>query len=102
MRTDFQLGEWLVRPQRDCIERGERIVHVKPKSMAVLVRLAQHAGEVVTRDEFLLEVWKYPTASVETRTVDNTLAALRKKIETNPADPQIIKTVRGKGYRWGA
>ena len=68
----------------------------------ILSYLRAHQGNVVTRDEFLLEVWKYPTASVETRTVDNTLAALRKKIETNPADPQIIKTVRGKGYRWGA
>ena len=52
-------------------------------------------------DEFLLEVWGYPTANVETRTVDNTLAALRKKIELDPAHPSIVLTVRGKGYRWG-
>jgi two-component system response regulator RegX3 len=38
---------------------------------------------------------------VETRTVDNTLAAMRKKIERDPADPKIVLTVRGKGYRWG-
>jgi two-component system response regulator MtrA len=46
-------------------------------------------------------VWGYKSAAVETRTVDNTLAALRKKIERDPADPAIVLTVRGKGYRWG-
>ena len=35
------------------------------------------------------------------RTVDNTLAALRKKVERDPAEPRLILTVRGKGYRWG-
>ena len=55
----------------------------------------------MTRDEFLLQVWEYKSANVETRTVDNTLAAMRKKIERDPADPKIVLTVRGKGYRWG-
>ncbi|MFV1960143.1 MAG: winged helix-turn-helix domain-containing protein [Planctomycetota bacterium] len=49
----------------------------------------------------MLEVWRYPTSNVQTRTVDNTLAALRRKIERDPADPKIVRTVRGKGYRWG-
>ena len=56
---------------------------------------------MVTRDEFLLKVWMYKSAAVETRTVDNTLAALRKKIERDAADPAIVLTVRGAGYRWG-
>ncbi len=81
--------------------RGEEEITLTPREGEILSYLRAHQGNVVTRDEFLLEVWKYPTASVETRTVDNTLAALRKKIETNPADPRIIVTVRGKGYRWG-
>ena len=55
----------------------------------------------MTRDEFLLQVWQYKSAAVETRTVDNTLAALRKKIERDPAEPAIVLTVRGSGYRWG-
>lgn len=76
-------------------------VPLTPREGEILSYLRSHEGNVVTRDDFLLEVWKYPTASVETRTVDNTLAALRKKIERNPADPLIIRTVRGKGYRWG-
>jgi DNA-binding response OmpR family regulator len=81
--------------------RGDTEVPLTPREGEILSHLRAREGNVVTRDEFLLEVWKYPTANVETRTVDNTLAALRKKIERNPADPAIIKTVRGKGYRWG-
>ena len=57
-------------------------------------------GNVVTRDEFLLEVWKYPSANVQTRTVDNTLAALRRKIDDDPAQPRFIHTVRGVGFRF--
>ena len=81
--------------------RGEEEIPLTPREGEILAYLRAHAGNVVTRDEFLIEVWRYPTANVETRTVDNTLAALRKKIERNPAEPLIIKTVRGKGYRWG-
>ncbi len=82
-------------------ERGETVVHLTPREGEILTHLRSKRGNVVTRDEFLLEVWKYPTAKVQTRTVDNTLAALRRKIERDPAEPRIVETVRGKGYRWG-
>jgi len=81
--------------------RGEEVIHLTPREGEILAHLRQKRGNVVTRDEFLLEVWKYPTANVQTRTVDNTLAALRRKIEVDPAHPAIVETVRGKGYRWG-
>jgi DNA-binding response OmpR family regulator len=76
-------------------------IPLTPREGEIISYLRGHQGNVVTRDEFLLQVWRYPTANVETRTVDNTLAALRKKVERDPSDPQIIRTVRGKGYRWG-
>ena len=81
--------------------RGEQEIPLTPREGEIVTHLRAKGGNVVTRDEFLLEVWRYPTANVETRTVDNTLAALRKKIERDPADPRLIVTVRGKGYRWG-
>lgn len=82
-------------------QRDQEVIDLTPREGEILRHLRAKRGNVVTRDEFLLDVWKYPTANVETRTVDNTLAALRKKIERDPADPRIIVTVRGKGYRWG-
>ncbi len=81
--------------------RGDEVIPLTPREGEILAHLHQKRGNVVTRDEFLLEVWEYPTANVQTRTVDNTLAALRRKIERDPAAPVIVETVRGKGYRWG-
>jgi DNA-binding response OmpR family regulator len=81
--------------------RGAEEIALTPREGEILLHLRSKGGNVVTRDEFLLQVWGYKCADVETRTVDNTLAALRKKIERDPAYPAIVLTVRGKGYRWG-
>ncbi len=92
--VEFDLGRLLAR-------RGEAEIPLTPREGEILRYLRSRAGNVVTRDEFLLKVWMYKSAAVETRTVDNTLAALRKKIERDPAEPAIVLTVRGAGYRWG-
>jgi DNA-binding response OmpR family regulator len=71
------------------------------KEFSLLRLLASRAGEVVTRDELLNEVWgyeNYPT----TRTVDNHVAGLRAKIERDPGDPQHLRTVHGVGYKFVA
>ncbi len=91
----FDLGKLVV-------QREDATIQLTPREGDILAYLRARGGNVVTRDEFLLEVWRYPTANVQTRTVDNTLAALRRKIERDPTDPRIVQTVRGKGYRWGA
>jgi DNA-binding response OmpR family regulator len=90
----FDLGRLLA--VRDGVE-----IALTPREGEILRHLRSRHGNVVTRDEFLLDVWGYKSAAVETRTVDNTLAALRKKIERDPANPLIVLTVRGRGYRWG-
>lgn len=90
----FDLGRLLA--TRDGIE-----IPLTPREGQILRHLRARKGNVVTRDEFLLQVWEYKSAHVETRTVDNTLAALRKKIERDLDDPKIVLTVRGMGYRWG-
>lgn len=92
--VQFDLGRLLAR-------RGEAEIPLTPREGEILRYLRSRAGNVVTRDEFLLKVWLYKSAAVETRTVDNTLAALRKKIERDAAAPAIVLTVRGAGYRWG-
>jgi DNA-binding response OmpR family regulator len=53
----------------------------------------------VSRDELLQEVWGY-SAALTTRTVDNQILKLRKKIEPVPAEPRHILTVHGTGYRF--
>lgn len=91
--VQFDLGRLIA------VAGGEEIP-LTPREGEIIAYLRSKRGNVVTREEFLLDVWRYPTATVETRTVDNTLAALRRKIEGH-GEPRLILTVRGKGYRWG-
>ena len=60
--------------------------------------LAEAEGEPVTRERFLDLVWGYSSFPT-TRTVDNHMASLRSKIETDAESPRWLKTVHGKGYR---
>jgi DNA-binding response OmpR family regulator len=71
------------------------------REFQLLRALASRPGEVVSRSELLDQVWgldEYPT----TRTVDTHIAALRAKIERDPANPEHLLTMRGVGYKWVA
>jgi DNA-binding response OmpR family regulator len=73
-------------------------IRMARKEFALLRYLAARAGEVVTREELLNEVWgynSYPT----TRTVDNHIASLRSKIEEDAASPKYLLTIHGVGYK---
>jgi len=65
----------------------------------VLGYLIAHRGRAVSREELLEQVWGY-SASMTTRTVDNQILKLRKKLEAQPSDPRHILTVHGTGYRF--
>jgi len=67
--------------------------------MDVLKYLVAHRGEVVTRDDLLDKIWGYDSYPT-TRTIDNHILKLRKKIEEDPAHPQYILSVYGGGYRF--
>jgi DNA-binding response OmpR family regulator len=73
-------------------------VTLTPREFAVLQHLSERAGRVVSRDELLRAVWGYRETTV-TRTVDNFMARLRRKIEADPHRPRFIQTVHGDGYR---
>ncbi len=67
------------------------------KECSVLRLLAERVGKAVSRDEILDRAWsadEFPTS----RTVDNFIVRLRKLVEVNPADPRIIRSIRGVGY----
>ena len=67
--------------------------------MEILKYLIAHRGEVVTRDDLLDKIWGYDSYPT-TRTIDNHILKLRKKIEEDPAHPQYILSVYGGGYRF--
>ena len=82
------------------IRRGDGAVEPFPEKEAGVLRyLLERRGEVVTRDDLLLHVWKYPVSGIETRTVDNYILRLRQHVEPDPAAPTVVLTVRGRGYR---
>lgn len=94
-----RLGRNLVdfRSSRLSGPRGE--VDLSFKEAQLLRHLMEAAGRTVTRDELLREVWGYGEGA-QTRTIDNFVAALRKKIEDDPKHPLHIQTVPGEGYRF--
>ncbi len=70
------------------------------REMDVLLYLYSQEDRPVPREELLVKVWGYAQhMDIETRTVDIHIAKLRRKIETDPAKPEAIITVRGAGYR---
>lgn len=79
--------------------RAGRPVELTPKEFGLLRLMASRAGEVITRDELLNEVWGYESYPT-TRTVDNHIAGLRAKLEQDPAAPRRLKTVHGVGYKF--
>jgi DNA-binding response OmpR family regulator len=72
-------------------------VPLKPKAFELLAFLIRNPGQVFTRDQLLERVWGYDYAG-ETRTVDVHVHWLRSAIETDPATPAYLHTVRGVGY----
>jgi len=69
------------------------------KEIMILKLLVERAGEVVSRDEILSQVWGYDVYP-STRTVDNFIVRLRKRFEQDPAIPRYFHTIRGVGYRF--
>jgi DNA-binding response OmpR family regulator len=80
-------------------QRKGKALDMTRKEFAIVRLLASRSGEVVTRDELLNEVWGYENYPIS-RTVDNHIAALRAKLEADPAHPEYFRTVHGVGYQF--
>ncbi len=80
-------------------------VSMRPKEFDLLLYMASRPGRVVTREQFLRDVWGYRYGDEESsdgRTVDVHVRWVRTKIETDSSKPQRIVTVRGVGYRYSS
>jgi DNA-binding response OmpR family regulator len=98
--TRFGGGELVIdEPQRLVTVRGQTI-SLTPTEWGVLVALATVPGRVYSRFELINRVRGYEFEGYE-RTVDSHVKNLRRKIESDPAQPQIVQTVLGGGYRLG-
>ncbi len=79
------------------IIKSDDIIPLTPLEAKALKYLLEHRGKVISRKELLQKVWDVDP-DVETRTVDNFIARLRKYLDEDPANPKWIKSVRGAGY----
>ncbi len=92
-------GDLRVDLDRREVTIGERQIEMPARLFDLLVYLLRHRGTVLTRDRLLEHVWGYDFAG-DTRTVDVHIRWLREKIEEDPANPALVQTVRGVGYRF--
>ena len=81
------------------VQRDGDEVELSPKEFDLLALLMRDAGRVVRREQALAEVWD-PHWYGSTKTLDVHVRWLRRKIEADPADPKLITTVRGVGFRF--
>ena len=81
------------------IHRNGRPVTLTSKEFKLLAYLIKNPRRVISRDKLLNEVWGYENYP-STRTVDNHISKLRKKLETDPAQPKHFDTVHCAGYRF--
>jgi DNA-binding response OmpR family regulator len=81
------------------VRLNDQLIKFKPKEYELLIFLAQHRGQVLTREYILERVWGWNFIG-DSRTVDVHIRWLREKIELNPSNPVRLVTVRGAGYRF--
>lgn len=96
----FSLEEFTVRPRALLGGRENEEVELTPREVSMLRLLHSRQGEVVSRDVFLDVCWGQDYFP-DSRTLDQHVFLLRKKVEVDASNPQLIKTVRGVGYRFG-
>jgi len=80
------------------IHRGESLIELRPKTVAVLQYLLEHAGHVVTKDDLLDSVW--PETAVSDTVLKVCIREIRDALEDDAAAPRFIETLHRKGYRF--
>ena len=94
---DIHLGDLTIHPQAFMVSKNGADIELTQREFELLYYLAQHIGQVMTREHLLQQVWGYDYFG-DVRTVDVTVRRLREKIEDNPSHPNWLATRRGVGY----
>jgi DNA-binding response OmpR family regulator len=87
---------------RGQVWRGNQLLNLTPTEFRLLIVLAQHNGQVLSRRQILDAVWGYSADIESERTVNVHIRRLREKIEYDPSEPAFILTVPGIGYRFNS
>jgi DNA-binding winged helix-turn-helix (wHTH) protein len=95
--SELDLAEWRVQPSLNRLTRGATTVRIEPKMMDVLLFLARHAGQVVSKDAIADAVW--PDLFISESVITRAIAGLRKALEDDAQAPRFIETIAKRGYR---
>jgi DNA-binding response OmpR family regulator len=93
------MGPLTVYPKELRAEREGEMIELTPREVAILTLLHERRGEAVDRDAMLDRCWGMDYFP-ESRTLDQHIAKLRKKLGDDPGEPRVLETVRGVGYRF--
>ena len=94
----FQIGSATIDPKTFQLKRGRAVEELTAKELKLLQVFHAHAGEVLSRDKLLNEVWGYNYYGT-TRTLDQVVVQLRKKLGDNGSEPKHLLTIHGVGYK---
>jgi DNA-binding response OmpR family regulator len=94
----IRIGQVVVYPRRHELQRNRRTIPLSFYEVELLRLLCERAGEPVTREEILEKIWGVSGYS-NSRSVDNFVVKLRKKIEEDASNPRHIVTIYGTGYK---
>jgi TolB-like protein/Flp pilus assembly protein TadD len=97
MGREFRVGEWLIEPDLNRASLADKTSMIEPKVLEVLVCLAEHAGEVLSKEKIFDKVW--PDTFVGEAILTYAMSELRKALGDNAKNPTFIQTISRKGYR---
>ncbi|MHC9531846.1 response regulator YycF [Dellaglioa sp. BT-FLS60] len=95
--SEIQVGQLTIHPEAYMVSKHDEKIELTHREFELLHYLAQHLGQVMTREHLLQTVWGYDYFG-DVRTVDVTMRRLREKVEDNPSHPEWLVTRRGVGY----
>jgi len=94
-----RVGSVVLDTERGCVTRDGREITLSALEYRILLLFAANRGKLLTRGKLLEEIWDIAGDYVNDNTLTVYIKRIREKLEDDPAAPEIIKTVRGLGYR---
>jgi len=97
VQKSLKVGSWIVDPSLNSMSCEGRTVRLEPKMMGVLLCLAQHPGETLSKEQLFQAVW--PNIVVTEDVLTRCIAELRRAFSDDARNPRIIETISKRGYR---
>jgi len=98
VETKITIGTITIDCESYLVKKGDTVLELSKKEYELLAFLAKNSGKVYSRDELISAVWGYDPTYGDQRTVDVTIARLRKKVDDPDSGTSLIQTKHGMGY----